>query len=80
MFHYVYQLTSVQFPERHYTGSTQDLQERLATHNRGEVPSTAPHRPWRIEVAVAFRDREKSLAFERYLKSHSGRAFASRHF
>ena len=80
MFHYVYQLTSVNFPERHYTGSTQDLQERLATHNRGEVPSTAKHRPWRIEVAVAFREREKAVAFEQYLKSHSGRAFASRHF
>lgn len=80
MFHYVYQLTSVNYPERHYTGSTQDLQERLATHNRGDVPSTATHRPWRIEVAVAFREREKAVAFEQYLKSHSGRAFASRHF
>lgn len=80
MFHYAYQLRSVDFPERRYTGSTQNLQERLATHNRGAVPRTATHRPWRIEVAVAFRDREKSLAFERYLKSHSGRASASRHF
>jgi putative endonuclease len=79
MCHYAYRLRSVDFPERRCTGSTQDLRERLATHNRGEVPSAAPHRPWRIEVAVAFRDREKSLAFERYLKSHSGRSFASRH-
>jgi len=80
MFYYVYQLVSPRNPDRHYTGLSDDLEERLAKHNRGEVPSTAAHRPWRIEVAVAFRDRTKAAAFERYLKSHSGRAFASRHF
>ena len=80
MFHYVYLLRSLQSPERHYTGLTEDLETRLAKHNRGEVPSTAPYRPWRIDVAVAFREQAKAADFERYLKSHSGRAFAKRHF
>jgi predicted GIY-YIG superfamily endonuclease len=80
MFHYVYQLCSSEVPAHHYTGLTEDLEQRLAKHNRGEVPSTARFRPWRIEVAIAFRDRNKAVAFEKYLKSHSGRAFAGRHF
>lgn len=37
-------------------------------------------RPWVLKVAMAFREREKAASFERYLKSHSGRAFAKRHF
>jgi putative endonuclease len=80
MFHYVYQLASINYPDRHYTGLTDGLDQRLAKHNGGEVPSTAALRPWRIEVAVAFRDRAKAAAFEKYLKIHSGRAFSSRHF
>ena len=33
-----------------------------------------------IETAIAFRSKEKASAFEKYLKSHSGRAFAKKHF
>jgi putative endonuclease len=59
---------------------TRDLEERLARHNRGEVSHTAKHAPWRIDVAIAFHDEAKARAFEKYLKAHSGRAFAKRHF
>jgi hypothetical protein len=31
-------------------------------------------------VAIKFEDDQKALAFEKYLKSGSGRAFANRHF
>ncbi len=79
-FHYVYILVSETGPLRHYTGFTQDLEERLLAHNNGKVPHTARCRPWRIETAVAFRSKEKAITFEKYLKSHSGRAFASKHF
>jgi len=77
---YVYVLQSEKDPARHYTGLTDDLAERLRKHNAGEVPATAPHRPWRIRTAIAFHDRQRASEFERYLKSHSGRVFASRHF
>jgi predicted GIY-YIG superfamily endonuclease len=80
MFHYVYQLSSLKFSDRHYTGLTHNLETRLRQHNQGEVPSTKSHGPWRIEIAVAFRDASKAAAFEQYLKSHSGRAFSKRHF
>ncbi len=79
-FHYVYILTSVRDPRRHYTGLTEDLEARLISHNSGQLPSTAKFKPWRLETAIAFRSRQKARAFETYLKSHSGRAFASKHF
>jgi putative endonuclease len=78
-FHYVYILISESDPSRHYTGITQDLENRLKAHNNGQVPHTAKFRPWRIETALAFRSREKAAEFEKYLKSHSGRAFAAKH-
>jgi len=80
MFHYVYSLRSTINPERYYIGLTCDLNKRLAEHNIGTVNSTKAFAPWQIEVAIAFRDRSKAAAFEQYLKSHSGRIFAKRHF
>ena len=75
-FSYVYILQSETDAERFYTGLTDNLQDRLRRHNAGEVPHTSKHRPWRIKTAVAFTDREQAAAFERYLKTASGRAFS----
>ncbi|MFZ0410480.1 MAG: GIY-YIG nuclease family protein [Candidatus Acidiferrales bacterium] len=72
----VYILQSLTDNEHFYTGITDDLKARLATHNAGAVTHTAKHRPWRIKTYVAFADEDRALAFERYLKSGSGRAFA----
>ena len=77
-FSYVYLLESVAAPSHYYAGLTDDLASRLAKHNAGAVPHTARHRPWRIKTAVAFRDRARAAAFEIYLKSPSGRAFAKK--
>jgi predicted GIY-YIG superfamily endonuclease len=77
---YVYVLQSETNPDRHYTGLTDNFTGRLRKHNAGEVPATALYRPWHIRTAIAFQDRTRAAAFERYLKSHSGRVFASRHF
>jgi len=79
-FTYVYVLLNVNDETRRYTGLTDDLKARLKSHNQGNNPHTSKYRPWRIETAIAFRSREKAAAFEKYLKSHSGRAFASKHF
>ena len=79
-FYYVYSLIDAATGTHHYVGSTQDLQSRLAKHNAGEVPHTSKFKPWRIETAVAFDSQEKAAAFEKYLKSGSGREFAKRHF
>ena len=79
-FHYVYILVSEADPNRHYTGIRRDLETRVKGHNGGKVPHTRKFRPWVVETAIAFRSRIKAVQFEKYLKSHSGRAFAAKHF
>lgn len=61
-----------------YVGITDDLPERFRAHNAGHVTHTSKFRPWRLRTYVAFSDEARALAFERYLKSASGRAFASK--
>jgi len=58
---------------------TDDVPERVDHHNSGASPHTSKYRPWRVETFIAFRDRQKALNFERYLKTGSGREFARRH-
>ena len=79
-FYYVYILTDTASETHHYVGFTQNLSERLAKHNAGEVPHTSKFRPWRIQTAIAFDSKEKAALFEDYLKSGSGREFAKHHF
>ena len=76
----VYVLRSVCNPARYYTGVTSDVNARLAAHNAGRCPHTADGRPWQVDVVVQFTVERRALAFEHYLKSGSGGAFAKRHF
>lgn len=75
---YVYILRSLEHPERHYVGITEDLRARLQKHNAGEVPHTSKYTPWAVKTYVAFNDEKQAFAFENYLKSASGRAFAKK--
>jgi predicted GIY-YIG superfamily endonuclease len=75
---YVYLLESVAFPGQIYVGRTNDLRGRLADHNAGKSPHTAKYKPWRLVTYIAFSDEAKAIAFERYLKTASGRAFANK--
>lgn len=77
--YYVYLLRSDLDEGRRYVGFTEDLKQRLADHNAGKNSSTAQFRPWSLVAYHAFRSKERALAFERYLKSGSGHAFARRH-
>lgn len=79
---YVYILQSLSYPDKHYTGVTDDVQKRLKLHNSGEAQShhTKMYGPWKLIVQIGFEDETRAHAFERYLKSGSGRAFAKRHF
>ena len=76
--HYVYLLESESAPNRRYTGYTNDLRQRVAEHNIGKNVSTAPFRPWQLRTYLAFSSKARALAFERYLKSGSGHAFAKK--
>jgi predicted GIY-YIG superfamily endonuclease len=76
----VYILRSLADPNRHYVGLTSDVHGRLAWHNAGLNTHTARNRPWQLLVFMHFDDALAAARFERYLKSGSGRAFATRHF
>jgi predicted GIY-YIG superfamily endonuclease len=64
--------------EHYYVGMTEDLAARLARHNAGDVSHTAKFRPWRLKTFVGFSDPNQASAFEKYLKTASGRAFAKK--
>ena len=63
---------------KRYVGMTADLKQRLNEHNAGKSSHTSKFKPWRLMTYVAFTDRAKAEAFERYLKSGSGHAFANK--
>jgi putative endonuclease len=75
---YVYIIRSVSFPEQEYTGATTDLKQRISDHNAGKSTHTAKFIPWKLVWYCAFPDKLQALEFEKYLKSHSGRAFAKK--
>ena len=60
-------------------GLTSDLDGRLSTHNSGRSTHTSKYRPWQLVTYASFHDDQRAVAFERYLKSGSGHAFANRH-
>jgi putative endonuclease len=76
---FVYVLRNNENPRRYYTGITSDVSRRHAEHNAGSCIHTAKYRPWSIDVVIEFADEQRAVAFERYLKSGSGVAFAHRH-
>ena len=77
---FVYLLRSVRRPDLPYTGITSDVRARLNDHNSGVCRFTAADRPWELRVVIEFADEEAAVAFEKYLKTGSGRAFFKRHF
>jgi len=77
---FVYTLQSLRDSNKHYVGLTCDPQKRLEWHNAGRCSHTAKWGPWKLSVSIEFSDERHATAFERYLKSGSGRAFAKRHF
>jgi putative endonuclease len=76
--YYVYLLQSQTHSGRRYTGFSTDLRQRFADHNAGKLSTTARCRPWNLVTYIAFSSKRQALAFERYLKSGSGHAFAKR--
>lgn len=75
---YVYLIKSINFPDQRYVGHTDNLKERLETHNSGGSIYTKQYRPWHLVTFLGFDDKLKATAFEKYLKSGAGRAFAKK--
>ena len=77
--HYVYLIESINARERHYVGQTSNLKARLAEHNAGKSMHTQRFKPWNLVCYLGFADERKAMAFEKYLKSGSGKTFLRRH-
>ena len=77
--HYVYLIESLSVEGKRYVGVSTDLKHRFREHNQGRSSHTTKFMPWKLITYVAFIDRAKAEAFERYLKSGSGHAFARKH-
>ena len=77
--YYVYVLKSIKFPEKIYVGYTNNLNNRLSVHNDGKSTYTSKYKPWKLHGYTAFKDEEKAIKFEKYLKTGSGKAFAKKY-
>ena len=77
---YVYLIRSSSHPAQTYVGITQDLKRRIAEHNGGQSTHTAKFMPWELVTYHAFHDKNNAYDFERYLKTGSGKAFATKRF
>ena len=61
-----------------YSGCTANLEDRLSRHQRGSVTATKNRRPVEVVTYTVFNDKYKAFAFEKYLKTGSGRAFMNK--
>jgi len=63
-----------------YVGCTNNLENRLKRHSKGQVISTKNRLPIQVSTYIVFNDKYKAYNFEKYLKSGSGRAFLKKRF
>ncbi len=54
---------------RSYSGSTEDLENRMAEHNSGETKSIKSGIPWRVIHVEEFETRAGAIAKEKAIKS-----------
>ena len=73
--YYVYILQSNK-DASYYVGMTEDLKIRLQQHNSGGAKYTSSKKPYIISWYCVFRNKQKAISFEKYLKHGSGFAFA----
>lgn len=78
--YYVYLIKSEKFINQKYVGHTDNLKERLETHNSGGSVHTKTYRPWKLQMFLGFKTQQEAIKFEKYLKSGAGRAFSKKRF
>ncbi|MGG9960659.1 GIY-YIG nuclease family protein [Ferruginibacter sp. SUN106] len=61
--------------QKHYTGFTSDLEQRLISHNELGSGWTAKYRPWVVIYTKEFSDKAEAMKYEKWLKSGAGRDF-----
>jgi len=62
-----------------YVGCTSDIDRRIMDHNSHKIHYTRTRTPVVLYSYIAFLDKYRAFAFEKYLKTGSGIAFRNRH-
>ena len=73
MSRFVYILKSVSKPDKIYIGSSGNLDNRLADHNRGNTKSTKYFIPWRIVYFEEYATKKEANIREIQLKKWKNR-------
>ncbi len=63
-----------------YVGSTDDLRRRFESHRSGHVTSTKAYLPVTLKAYIGVETEANARQLERYFKTGSGKAFASKRF
>jgi putative endonuclease len=74
MIYTVYILYSEKF-NKHYTGYSSNLSQRLLSHNELGHGWTAKYRPWKLIYSKNFNEKSDAMAYEKWLKTGAGREF-----
>ena len=61
--------------EKHYTGFTSNLEQRLLSHNVLGKDWTASYRPWQLIFTKEFETKKEAMEYEKWLKTGVGRDF-----
>jgi len=72
---YILKLSNNQY----YVGETRNLKSRVTQHSQSNTKTTTRIKPEELVFYAAFKTKNKSLEFEKYLKSSSGFAFRNKH-
>ncbi|HBG27399.1 MAG: excinuclease ABC subunit C [Planctomycetes bacterium GWF2_41_51] len=75
-FYYVYILVSLKDKD-FYIGYTDDLKDRMARHNNGEVQSTKNRTPLKLVYYEACLNQNDAVKREKYLKTTWGKRYVN---
>lgn len=73
---YVYIIKSEVIHSKIYVGYSTNVKQRLITHNSCGSIYTSKYMPWRLILSIGFETSDQARAFEYYLKTPAGKAFA----
>jgi putative endonuclease len=61
--------------DKHYTGYTSNLTERIRSHNALGKDWTRSFRPWKLIYTKEFETKQAAMQYEKWLKTGVGRRF-----
>ena len=74
---HAYILKSINYSKT-YTGSTNNLERRVAEHNAGHGNFLKRYMPWKLVYSEQYDNLSEARAREKYLKSAGGQKFVKK--